>query len=197
MMFASNSNDSSMTGEGLGVWISPGLGMAYPELKTRLLELYRDKVSRLDFVPAGWFALVKKLQDSMPNDLVRIAPSQLANGSPIENMPEWTNSSPRVNNAWQSLFNATNEAVVQFAQQQQSKGKAELDRLYANARFWDTAYKVGQATGVVGAQNALSGLNKFYEENQFNIRMTLAGVAIIATLWVLTPYITPLLTGKK
>ncbi len=140
----------------LGVFLQPGLGTAYPELKAILGKLYRDKVSKLPWLPANWLTEVEALQTANPTALIRLDSVLMANGTVRTSsnaggpIPLWLSSVPDRTKAWQMLFDATNEAIVAYARNEQMKGKAQLDQLYAKAEFWDTAYRVALATATFG-----------------------------------------------
>lgn len=126
-------------GTELGVWISPGLGQAYPELRDGIMmRVFGDRVASVPWVPQNWLASVRALQANNPTGLVRIGPAKLL-GSAVRapDAPSFADTQAKLD-WWQSLFDASNAAVGKYAAQQQAAGKAELDKLYANAAFWNT-----------------------------------------------------------
>jgi hypothetical protein len=172
----------------LGVWVAPGLGLGYPELKDKLDQIHRERVAMFNFLPSGWVAAVKQLQDENPNDLVRLSPATNVAGQIIASNPAFLTQNQEVANAWQKVFESENKAIGDYARAQAKSGAIELSRLYSEAAFWDRAYKIGLATGIVGAQDALGKLGEFWEQNQNTIRMVCTVVGVLAALWVLTPY---------
>lgn len=195
-MFDFKTNDSAAMRAKLGVWMTPGYGKAYPELKDTLQALYADKVSRMNFVPAGWVAAVAKLQEVNPDDLIRIGPS-MNKGRIIQENAPFTIRSRETAEAWQALFAAENLAVVTYAAGQQKAGKAQLDQLYRNAVFWNRAYQLGETVGIVQAQAGVKAAKTWFEDNDKKILWGGIAVAALAALWVLTPYLTPFIKGNK
>ena len=183
---------SNATAAALGVWLTPGYGIAYPELKKSILDLHVQRASMLNFVPSGWADAVKKLQENNPDDLVRFSPGLMQNGTVVQSNPEWIKQTAETASAWHKIFEAENAAISAYARKQQQEGKAELDRLYREASFWNTAYAVGKATGVVQAQAAVFGtadwFKTFMEENQNTIKLVGTVVGVLGALWILSPY---------
>lgn len=196
-MFDYKTNDGAVLRSTLGVWITPGYGKAYPELKASLLRMYRDKVSKMNFVPAGWISDVEKVQEAHPDDLVRIAPALNGGGSIIMENAAFTRQSKETAEAWHAMFKVENRVITTTAFNQAKAGQAELDILYRNAVFWNRIYQIGSAVGVVQLQAGITGAKEWWEDNDKRIMYIGIGVAVLAALWVLTPYISPFLRRAK
>lgn len=191
-VFGAATKSSEITADALGVWIAPGIGLAYPELKTQLAALHNERVTLFNFLPSGWAAAVANLQKAHPNDLVRLSPGLAANGDIIRSNPDWLTQNGEVASAWHKAFMSETKAITDYARKQQEAGKAELDRLYREAAFWNKAYTLGKVTGVVQAQAAVSGtvdwFTDFYRDNQNTIKFVATVVGVLGALWVLAPY---------
>lgn len=125
----------------LGVYIQPGIGTAYPELNKLLQAFFKSKVSTIPWLPAGWMDSQAGLQASYAGDQVRIAPVFKGDGSISPLAPSWLDT-PEKRQFWQELFKRSNEIVTAYAAGEAAKGKVLLDKLYAEAAFWDRAYNV-------------------------------------------------------
>lgn len=150
-----NATDSDIAQKSLGVYITQGLGSAYPELKRLSAQLFAERVAKIPWLPESWLGDVNALQARFPADLVRIAPSRvLLVKSPMA--PAWLDSPAKVD-AWQELFTAHSAIVANFARGEVDKGRAELERVNADAEFWDRLYRI--AVSVRDAvPNAVGGI---------------------------------------
>jgi hypothetical protein len=124
-----------------GVYIQPGIGMAYPELNTLLQNFFREKVAKIPWLPSGWFDAQAALQTEFPDDQVRIAPAALTSGAVNPQAPLWLDTAEK-RERWQELFKESNSIVTKYAAGQAELGRAELESLYANAAFWDRMYNI-------------------------------------------------------
>lgn len=182
MAGTSASNAESMDAQlRLGVWISPGLGLGYPELKATLGRLFAERVAVLPWVPAHWLDDVAALQKKFPNDLVRPYPALGSMGAFNRDHGTFIDSQPKAI-AWNEIASASDRAIAKYAQDQQAAGKAELDRLIASAEFWSAAYDIAvsvrdavpNAVGAV-ASNLWEGLG-----TKWKVILLLAAVGGIA-----------------
>lgn len=124
-----------------GIYLSPGIGEAYPELNTKLLTFFRDRVAKIPWLPAGWYDAVAGIQANFPGSQARIAPALLASGAVNPQAPDWLDSADK-RQYWQELFAESNKIVTAYAAGKADEGRIELDRLYANSAFWDRAYNI-------------------------------------------------------
>lgn len=130
----------------LGVWIAPGLGQAWGgELKPIMGKLFVEQMAPMPWLPPGWLAAVRDLQAQYPNDLVRVAPSQLASGVPIPDMPAFITSDPAKVAVWQTIFKSNESMIGKFAANKADEGRAEWNSLQRKAAFWDGAYRLAVA----------------------------------------------------
>jgi hypothetical protein len=168
-----------------GVYLQPGIGEAYPELNTKLLNFFRDKVSEIPWLPAGWYDAVAGIQANFPGSQVRIAPALLVSGGVNKLAPDWLDSDEK-RQYWQELNVQSNSIVQKYAAGKAEEGRAELDQLYANAAFWDRAYNIAvairdapanavKAAGEVVTGIAWEGLKGFI--------IPAAIVAVVFILW--------------
>jgi sensor c-di-GMP phosphodiesterase-like protein len=118
-----------------GVMTQP-YGNTWPELKTILMTIYRDRVYKVPWLPSDWLDTIETANDISGNVVV-IVPSSASypggQGAVFLDTPEkkaW----------WNELASASNSAVQKYAKQKASEGKQELDRLYAASDFWSRAY---------------------------------------------------------
>lgn len=130
-----------------------GLGTGYPDLKPMVQRIFAERVARLKFVPATWLAGVQQLQNENPTDLLTFAPGRRPKTSPTggwvsdeggersADLPMFLETEEQVD-AWHAIYVDLNRARAKYAAAQAAAGRAELDRLYAKAAFWDAAYKV-------------------------------------------------------
>lgn len=136
--------DKQDTERRLGVWLGTGLGNAWPEVKDLAAKIYGDRVAGLPWVPSGWLTEVRALQLANPQDVVRPSPAVLVSGLPYPDAPAWIDSTEK-RQVWQDLFQAFNEALGAYAADKAAAGRAELNRLWAAAAFWDFAYRAAVA----------------------------------------------------
>jgi len=157
----------------LGVWIQPGLGSAWPNLRQTIYKLYLEKVQPLPFVPREWYTKVMSLQSGDDGALIKIAPVFMKDGS----LTEWGKNTSFLDTeekrkTWDDLSKQVNEIVIAYARNESAKGKVLLDKLYADAAFWDRAYRVTKAiadapktvvkaTGEFASDIAWTGLKAF------------------------------------
>lgn len=144
MLNNASSAESDAAWKSWGVYIQPGIGEAYPELNTKLQNFYRDKVSKIPWIPPGWYDAVSGMQANFPGSQVRIAPALMATGAVNKLAPDWLDSDAK-RQYWQELFTEASSIVQKYAAGKAEEGRAELDRLYANAAFWDRAYNIAVA----------------------------------------------------
>lgn len=183
MIFDANTNDAAILKKSLGVFITYGYGQALPELKTQIMALHADRVAKLNFVPSDWLSQIQSLQAANPNDLVRLAPSEFANGNIINGNADFTISSPAVADAWQAVYMAEQKAIVAYGAKLANEGKAELDRVYADSAFWNKAY--------TSLESLVNLPNTFLEKFTGNISLAtkvLAGVAALVVVVIAWKY---------
>lgn len=128
---------SAVTAGSVGMWISPGLGNAYPELIVLLDRLYRDRVATLPWVPGSWYDQVQKLQNADRTNLIRPTPA-VAYGRNLPNVPDWIAADQARRDAWQQIVDKSNQIISQYAAGQAEAARPELERLYADAAFWNS-----------------------------------------------------------
>ena len=167
-----------------GAYIQPGIGFAYPELVQLLLNLYRNRVSKLSFVPSDW---LENIEAAMSNDVVVKLQQSLPNGQKFMGLPSWITADSRSMLAWQEVADLVDDAVAAFAAQRVEAGRSIIASADANAAFWNGLYKTavvirdlpGNAVGAVG-DGVLSFLKSFFKRTWYFF--ALAVVCII--VWV-------------
>jgi len=133
------------------MWI-PGLAGAWPELRGNVDRIFAQRMAKLPWLPSDWLDMVRKLQAERPADLVTLAPSRRPktdasgrvvdpNGPPAADVPLFLDGADKLD-AWQRMYFDLNAARSAYAAARAAEGRAELDRLYANAAFWDASYKI-------------------------------------------------------
>ena len=166
-----------------GVYIQPGIGTAYPELVDLLRTLYRNRVSKLAFLPSNWLSTVLaemdqygvvKLQQSMPH------------GVAIAGLPSWIDGDDKARAAWQAVAEIVDSAVNKYATQQVAAGRSILTLSNANAAFWNGLYTAAVAAGhlpgnIIGTlgDGVLSALKSFLARTWYIIAI----VVVLAFLW--------------
>lgn len=191
-MFDYKTNDSAALTKELGVFLQPGIGMAYPELKDQLIRLYRDKVSKLNFIPFGWLGAVMAVQEAHPNDLVRLSPVVLTNGTIIPESAPFTIQTQETADAWDAIFKQVGPAIAAYAAKQQEAGKKQLDVLYANAAFWNRAYLL--ADGIVSAPGRLT--DKIMDSLSNPVKLLLYGGIVLAIVYFTYQVAGPIIRAK-
>lgn len=144
----------------LGVWISPGIGQAYPELKTILAKLRNDRIAKLPWLPVAWASQVQAVQDANTTALVRLYPARNLAGSANATIPAWLSSDGARMDAWQAIVKAQDAAIKQYAANDAANGKAELDRLQADAAFWNSPLMtaaINTQQALINAPSAIAG----------------------------------------
>lgn len=130
--------DTRVLATELGAYASPGLGIAWPELSAQVLAIYNDRVTKFGWVPADWYTRVKRIMDA--GDVVRLLPPRIVSGAVRDDLPAWLTADVRRIDAWGEIAETIRVAVVDYAAARAAAGRAELDRLYRNAAFWDRLY---------------------------------------------------------
>jgi len=125
----------------LGVMDQPGLAQGYPDLVRMMDRLFQDRVAKIPWVPPSWLTAVRELQAKHPQDLIKIAPALSNAGDRQEGAPSWADT-PEKLKTWYELYQAQQSAIVSYAAKQVEIGRKKLDALYADAAFWDGAYKL-------------------------------------------------------
>lgn len=191
-MFDYKTNDSAALTKELGVFLQPGIGLAYPDLKDQLLRLYRDKVSKLNFVPFGWYAAVLQVQEAHPNDLVRLAPVMLTNGTIIKESADFTIQSEETAQAWDAIFRQVGPVIGAYAAKQQEAGRKQLEVLYQNATFWNRVYNI--ADSIVTAPGRLT--DKIMDSLSNPVKVLMYGGIVLAIVYFTYQTAGPIIRAK-
>ncbi len=117
----------------LGMYALP-YATTWPELSRQLAQIYQDKAADIPWLPSNWLGSVMSLHGKNGQILV----PAVANVSAAGGIP-WIKSSEQ-REWWDEFHDLANGAVVKYAANQAAQGKVELDRLYANAEFWNTGF---------------------------------------------------------
>lgn len=125
----------------LGVEDTIGLRGAWPELGRLIDRLFEDRVSRLPWVPKSWLQAVREVQAANPQDLIRLAPGRDKLGRRQEGAPSFADDDAKLD-VWVEIWKAQQKATEAYAAKQVEVGRREIDRLVANAAFWDAAYTI-------------------------------------------------------
>jgi hypothetical protein len=112
---------------------------AFPELINILATIYRDKVQRLPWIPAGWWDTVQQYHGQEMNGVRQVlvpAFTMMDDGSPTRGpIAPWLDT-PEKRKAWNDLAGAARSAVMLYVNKQLVAGRQELQRVYADAAFW-------------------------------------------------------------
>jgi hypothetical protein len=127
----------------LGVFPQPGLATGYPDLVGKLNRIYVDRVAKLPWVPPTWLAAVQAIQAKNPGDLIKPTPGYDGRGARGAMAPSFADTDAKLD-VWHTIYTTVNEAIVAYAKRQQEEGASELAGLYADAAFWDGAYKLAK-----------------------------------------------------
>ncbi len=122
----------------LGMQVQLGTARVYPDLVTILNNIYRDKIAKLPFVPADWLPKVLALQGSDDGLLVYPIKATRILGLGINpDLPAWVQANAAT---WDTLADECKNALTSYMDGKIAEGQATLNRLYANAAFWNAAY---------------------------------------------------------
>lgn len=130
----------------MGVRLQYGRATAYPDLVARLDRLYADRVAKLPWVPDTWLDAVRALQRKYPGDLVQLTPAlrpASAGGGRGHMAPSFADTLPKLE-AWDTIYAASNDGIVAYANKQAELGAQKLASLQAAAAFWDGAYRLAK-----------------------------------------------------
>ena len=127
----------------LGMRPQPGLATGYPSLVGKLDRIYADRVAKLPWVPPTWLEAVRAVQAKNPGDLIRPTPAYNGAGARSNMAPSFADTDEKLK-VWDTIYTVHNDAIVAYAKRMQEEGEAELNALYADAQFWDAAYKVAR-----------------------------------------------------
>lgn len=177
--------DIKTTTQNLGIFLQPGIGNAYPELKKIEMALLRDKVSKLPWVPQGWIESVSDLDAQNPDAIVRVSYKKTLN---VYGAPKFLQNDER-QNIWDEIAVASGTAQGEYAKGQAAAGKAELDKLYARAAFWNAAYnvaavvgavpaKLAEGAGKVASETAMSAVKAFFPV------LIIGGMVLAGAIWL-------------
>lgn len=136
-----NESDNANLAARTGLYIQPGQGQAWPELAALVLKLYRIRVARLAFVPAGWLAEVEAAAAGS-NLLVPVGTAFKTLVYPI---PSWITDDPQAKAAWQEVYAIVQAARLKYGAQKLAEGRLAIESAVANVAFWDGLYKVAVA----------------------------------------------------
>jgi hypothetical protein len=136
--------DINIEAEPLGLYIQPGWGTAYPQMKTLIKDIIL-KAANIPWLSQGWKDAALDIDKRHPGDVLRV--QRIFNASGVRygnNLPKFLDT-PEKQKFWDELAKKVDAAVVLFAQNQAKAGAAELAILNAKAAFWDGAYKFAVA----------------------------------------------------
>lgn len=136
--------DLNIEAEPLGLYIQPGWGTAYPELKAQIKEIL-IKASGIPWLPQGWKDMALDIDSRHPGDVLQVVRVYNDAGGRLNNViPRFLDTDEK-KTFWNDLSKKVNAAVILYAQNQAKAGAAELAILNAKAAFWDGAYKFAVA----------------------------------------------------
>ncbi len=122
----------------LGMQVQTGTARVYPELVTILNNIYRDKIAKLPFVPSDWLPKVLALQGSDDGLLLFPIKASRPFGLGINrDLPVWVQANYQT---WDTLADESQKALTSYMDGKIAEGQSTLNRLYANAAFWNAAY---------------------------------------------------------
>lgn len=124
-----------------GTFIQPGVGEAYPELVAIVRSIYRNRVARLAFVPAGWLAQV---EDAMAGGNL-VLPTPVGFASLAYPIPAWLSGDAYALAAWRQVHDLVKDAQSRFIAGRIEEGKYVMAQAEANVAFWDGLYKAAVA----------------------------------------------------
>ncbi len=111
-------------------------GNAWPELKSIMMTIYRDKVSKVPWLPSDWLEMIENLNDVSGNVVV-VVPSTANYAGGVG--PSFLDTVDK-KVWWDQLASAASSAVQKYASGKAADGKKQLDQLYASSDFWSRAY---------------------------------------------------------
>ncbi len=178
-MALSNAYLQTVLGPQFGMYMPGTYGDRWPMLVLQLKAIYRKRVAGIPWIPSNWLATVESL---LGHDSQIITPLS-SRGAKIgfldtQEKRDW----------WDRFAADVNTAVSQYAADQQAAGAANLERLEANAVFWDRAYNIAQALAA-----PINGLAFLWSSPKLVGFLLWGSVAAIA-IWKVAPMFT---RGKK
>jgi hypothetical protein len=167
----------------LGIFAQPGLATGYPALVGKLDRIYADRVAKLPWVPPTWLAAVREVQAKNPGDLMRPTPGYNALGARGAEAPSFADTDEKLK-VWHTIYNVHNDAIVAYAKKMQEEGASKLAGLYADAAFWDGAYKLAKVARDLPANIASGTANVFADTFAQFLPESIRGYAKVI-LWAL------------
>lgn len=128
-------------------WLLPRYGMyamdyanVWPDLTAQLLQLYRDKLGVLPWLPSDWRQSITALHGQEGKLLVP-APSNATapDGSRIKFL-----DTPEKREVWDTIVNEINEVKQNYINNERERGLYMLRMLYQQSAFWTNAHKIAQ-----------------------------------------------------
>lgn len=168
----------------LGVYSLP-YASTWPVLRDILARIYRERAGAIDWLPPNWLTRVMLMhgqKDGQGNAVVLIPAS--AKVTPAISFLD----TPAKRAWWDEFSMRANDAVVMYAAQKAAEGRVQLDKLYADTRFWDHAINLAQflAAPVTAAGAVLRNPWK-----SFGV-VAAVGAAVVYFL-----YVRPFLSSRK
>ncbi len=139
----------------LGIYLNAA-GNAWPELRAQLLRICHEKVAPLAFVPSDWIDQVATVCGT--SYAPQLMTPYVGSGAVRATAPVWLTKDKAAMDAWHAIAGASRQAVMDYSQGKINEGRAELDKLYRDAAFWDGLYRAtkfvadlpANAVGAVG-----------------------------------------------
>lgn len=156
-------------------------GKTWPELTEALRKLYRDKVGVMPWLPPSWFASVNALHGGPNGEIMVIAPSGATyaggKGVPFLDTPEkkaW----------WDTLAKQVAEIITKYAENKAVEGRAELEKAYAAAAFWNVGAGQKLIQWAQVAASPITTLTAAAKNPYKTVAIVGAGaVVVLAFLW--------------
>ena len=183
-----------MSAQDLGLYLLPGVGSAWPELKKIEFELIEKTGKTLIWLPQGWLNAAQDLDRANPGALLKFNTTS-GTGNIV---PPFLNTPEKIA-VWNSLRQASDDAQKSYAANEAATGRAIINSKLAQAAFWDGAYNLAvtirdvpktviSAAGDFASDVTTTALKKFV--------VPVAIIAGVALLWYNRGAISSLV-GKK
>jgi len=164
-----------------GTFIQPGVGEAYPDLVALVRNLYRNRVAKLPFVPAGWLASVEAAMDG--NNLV--LPTPVGFASLAYPIPDWLSTDTAALAAWRQVHDLVKDVQSRYIAGRIEEGRILIAASEANAAFWDGLYTAavtirdlpGDAVAAVG-KGTMSFMGSFLGKTWWVLALVGIGLVV-------------------
>ena len=129
----------------LGLYAVP-LATDWRGIAETITDIYDDRIRPAPWIPADWYSKVSAVNGAFNaeyNQRIILLPASpktlLTYGAPA-----WLNDTDK-RKAWADLYTETNTAYNAYIAGKREEGQRVLDRVYANAAFWERLWQLKES----------------------------------------------------